>query len=146
MINVSDLPGSQLFVAAIPDAMPNVWMGITTAEEYISWFSGDSALVLRNVRMLIMQAQPGNKIQINIGSPYFTDSSFEKISLFPRSVEVLGAVISDASGTNSCTDNQHLYQMYDKAYAEFRAKRSGITLATPQDMPKGNITQFPHRK
>jgi hypothetical protein len=143
---MSNLVGPKIFLLVVPDSMPNVWLGVATTAEYATWRDGETALVMHDVRAIFVQpVGDGRRVAMSIGSPYFGDTQQETLALFPTSVEVLGEVIADETNNESCIKNQRLFQSYTDAVAKYRAALSGITLATPGDIP-GNVSHLLPRK
>jgi hypothetical protein len=99
---------------------------------------------------LMVSAERGEQgpFQIHIIPFSFIDTPQREVYVEPYAVEVVGAIEQDA-----CTDGKMLYQAYQSAVQQRKAKLSGIALPSPdqvgaalktpfQDPKKTNVTPF----
>lgn len=136
----------RLFVHVLANGMPNQWLGIIEERAYQAWLHYDSRLVMTDVRGLILQPMDGGRrVALNVGSPYFGDTSQEEIAVDAIAVEILGNVSVDATGNDECDkDTKGLFRIYKDAVIRYRAARSGLEIPGGMEIPKNaNITPLP---
>ena len=148
---MEDLIGKKLFVVVGTDValpLPTLWLGTVRQSDYDDWFHGKSKLVMRDVRSMIIQPVDNTRVRMSMGPPYMGDTPGSCIVVDPISVEILGDIVADAGGTDTCANSGKLFRAYTEAVTAYRAALSGISIARGmQDIPQqGNVTQFPPRK
>jgi len=112
-----------------------IWIGRTLEAGLNTWKKTGQAMTMFDVRSMVPQPDPRtNRVNIMIGSPYFTDSSQLEIAVRPISVETLGEITRDKSGTEVCTDRQTLFAQYTEAITKWRASLANLTLASAADL------------
>ena len=109
-----------------------IWMGRVALDAVTAWINEDKAITLYDVRSLIPQPDPrSGRINIMIGSPYFTDSPQLELIVRPFSIEKLGEIQTDKNGNKTCPSRQTLFSRYLDALTKWRASLANVEIPSP---------------